>query len=65
MTSQLALDRRRMLGGLAIGLGGAVLAACGARAQGGGAACTLTPRETKGPFPGDGSNGVNAARRFF
>ncbi len=59
MTSQLALDRRHMLGGLAVGLGGAVLAACGARAQGG-AACALTPRETRGPFPGDGSNGINA-----
>jgi protocatechuate 3,4-dioxygenase beta subunit len=58
MTSQLELDRRRMLGGIALGLGGAVLAACGSRA---GAqivrACAATPTEIKGPFPADGSNG--------
>lgn len=59
MTSQLELDRRRMLGGIALGLGGAVLAACGDRAgaQAGYLSCPPTPAETKGPFPADGSNG--------
>jgi protocatechuate 3,4-dioxygenase beta subunit len=59
MTSQLQLDRRRMLGGLALGLGGAALAACGGRAgaQAGSLACAATPSEIKGPFPADGSNG--------
>ncbi len=66
MTGQLALDRRAMLGGLALGLGGA-LAACGSRAgaQGALAACARTPTETRGPFPADGSNGrppINALR---
>ena len=53
------LDRRRLLGGLALGLGGAMLAACGTRAgaQSGAAACVRTPGEIKGPFPADGSNG--------
>jgi protocatechuate 3,4-dioxygenase beta subunit len=59
MTSQLELDRRRMLGRMALGLGGAALAACGSRAgaQAGGLACAATPTEIKGPFPADGSNG--------
>jgi protocatechuate 3,4-dioxygenase beta subunit len=59
MTSQLELDRRRMLGGMALGLGGAALAACGGRAgaQAGQLACAATPTEIKGPFPADGSNG--------
>lgn len=59
MTSQLELDRRRMLGGLALGLGGVMLAACGSRAgaQAGAEACVATPREIKGPFPADGTNG--------
>lgn len=59
MTSQLELDRRRMLGGLALGLGGAVLAACGSRAgaQAGPLACAATPTEIRGPFPADGTNG--------
>jgi protocatechuate 3,4-dioxygenase beta subunit len=58
MTSQLQLDRRRMLGGLALGLGGAALAACGGRAGAqAGLACAATPSEIKGPFPADGSNG--------
>jgi len=58
MTSQLELDRRRMLGGLALGLGGATLAACGGRAGAQAAAvCSATPTETRGPFPADGSNG--------
>lgn len=59
MTSQLELDRRRMLSGIALGLGGAMLAACGTRAgaQAGSLACAATPSEIKGPFPADGSNG--------
>jgi protocatechuate 3,4-dioxygenase beta subunit len=65
MTSQLELDlqasfdRRRVLGGMALGLGGLVIAACGSRAgaQPSAAACIATPRETRGPFPADGSNG--------
>ena len=53
------LDRRRLLGGLAVGLGGAALAACGSRAgaQDDDLACAATPTETRGPFPADGSNG--------
>ncbi|MBT2133126.1 intradiol ring-cleavage dioxygenase [Croceibacterium sp. LX-88] len=52
------MDRRRVLGGIALGLGG-VLAGCGSRAgaQDGATACMATPTETKGPFPADGSNG--------
>ncbi len=59
MISQFELDRRRMLGGMALGLGGALLAACGSRAgaQAGSLACAATPTEIKGPFPADGSNG--------
>jgi protocatechuate 3,4-dioxygenase beta subunit len=58
MTSQLELDRRRMLGGIALGLGGAAMAACGGRAGAQVAgACRVTPTETRGPFPADGSNG--------
>ncbi len=59
MISQLEVDRRQMLGGIALGLGGAVLAACGSRAgaQADGQACAATPTEIKGPFPADGSNG--------
>lgn len=57
MTSQLELDRRRMLAGMALGLGGAALAACGGRAGAQTAACSATPSETRGPFPADGSNG--------
>lgn len=59
MPSQLELDRRQMLGGIALGLGGALLAACGSRAgaQAGSLACAATPTETRGPFPADGSNG--------
>lgn len=59
MTSQLELDRRHLLAGLAIGLGGAALAACGSRAgaQPGAGSCLATPSETRGPFPADGSNG--------
>jgi protocatechuate 3,4-dioxygenase beta subunit len=55
------LGRRQVLAGLAGGLGLITLAACGAPAgaqpgqQRG--ACLPTPREIKGPFPADGSNG--------
>jgi protocatechuate 3,4-dioxygenase beta subunit len=59
MTSQFELDRRQLLGGIALGLGGAMLAACGSRAgaQAGNQACAATPTETRGPFPADGTNG--------
>jgi len=58
VTSQLELDRRRMLAGMALGIGGAALAACGGRAGAQAAdACRATPTETRGPFPADGSNG--------
>jgi protocatechuate 3,4-dioxygenase beta subunit len=58
VTSQLELDRRRMLAGMALGLGGAALVACGGRAGAQAAAtCSATPTETRGPFPADGSNG--------
>jgi protocatechuate 3,4-dioxygenase beta subunit len=58
MTSQFELDRREMLSGLALGLGGAALAACGSRAGAQAAeTCAASPTETRGPFPADGSNG--------
>ncbi|MBN9505753.1 MAG: intradiol ring-cleavage dioxygenase [Altererythrobacter sp.] len=63
MTSRLqsdlaaTLDRRRLLGALALGAGGAMLAACGTRAGAQALACPATPTETKGPFPADGTNG--------
>ena len=73
MTSHLHRDlaavisRRQALGGMAVGLGGVLLAACGSRAgaqagaeMGGQASadfCPPTPTEIKGPFPADGSNG--------
>jgi len=51
------LDRRRVLGGMAIGLGGAAMAACGSRAgaQGEAQICHVTPTEIRGPFPADGT----------
>jgi protocatechuate 3,4-dioxygenase beta subunit len=62
------LDRRQVLAGMAGGLSMMTLAACGAPAgaqggagagerQAGRPACLATPREIKGPFPADGSNG--------
>jgi protocatechuate 3,4-dioxygenase beta subunit len=51
------MDRRQALGGLALGAGGALLAACGASAGAQGFACPTTPTETRGPFPADGTNG--------
>jgi protocatechuate 3,4-dioxygenase beta subunit len=57
VTSQIELDRRHMLAGMALGLGGAALAACGGRAGAQAATCSATPGETRGPFPADGSNG--------
>ena len=52
------LDRRSVLGGIGLGAGGALIAACGSRAgaQDGGA-CPATPPEIRGPFPADGTNG--------
>lgn len=54
-----SFDRRRVLGGMALGFGGAVIAACGSRAgaQAGGDLCFATPTEIRGPFPADGTNG--------
>src|SRR5687768_16794247 len=47
-----------MLSGLALGIGGAALAACGSRAGAQIAqSCRATSTEIKGPFPADGSNG--------
>lgn len=63
MTSRLqsdlaaTFDRRQMLGALALGAGGVLLAGCGARAGAQGLACPATPTETRGPFPADGTNG--------
>lgn len=60
MTSQLArdLNRRRALGVLALGAGGAALALGTSRSRAQGAlACIRTPTETRGPYPADGSNG--------
>lgn len=51
------LDRRRMLGAMALGAGGALIGACGSRAGAQAIACPATPTETKGPFPADGTNG--------
>jgi protocatechuate 3,4-dioxygenase beta subunit len=60
--SQLAQDwaRRRFLTGLAGGLGGLALSACGSRAGAQASAdtnCLATPWETDGPFPADGRGG--------
>jgi thiol-disulfide isomerase/thioredoxin len=60
VTSQLELDRRRMLGGVVLGLGGVLLAGCGGQAGAAGLACAATPTETRGPFPADGSAGRSA-----
>jgi protocatechuate 3,4-dioxygenase beta subunit len=58
MISQLAMDRRQMLSGLALGLGGLAVGACGSRAGAqGGLTCAATPTEIRGPFPADGTNG--------
>lgn len=61
------LSRRRLLQGLGLGAGAAVLAACGASgstasgstsaASASGASTGEIPDETAGPYPGDGSNG--------
>ena len=51
------VDRRRLLGIMALGVGGAVLASSDSTAIAQAAGCVATPRETKGPFPADGSNG--------
>ena len=65
------LDRRKVLKILGFGAGAFALAACApgssaspfgsaaatSAANASGAACTVIPEETAGPFPGDGSNG--------
>ncbi|MER7559738.1 intradiol ring-cleavage dioxygenase [Nocardioides sp. NPDC126508] len=69
------LTRRRVLGIVGAGVGAAALAACGATSSGssgssstsaGGSASNASatvegeiPQETAGPYPGDGTNGVN------
>lgn len=50
------LERRRLLKYLA---GASLLSACGVAGTGTGT-CSVIPEETAGPYPGDGSNGVNA-----
>jgi protocatechuate 3,4-dioxygenase beta subunit len=62
IVSQLAQDmeRRRFLTGIAGGLGGLALAACGSKADAQSAAdtnCRATPWETDGPYPADGRGG--------
>lgn len=52
---QRTLPRRQLLQWLG---GAALLAGCGADMTGG--QCVEIPEETEGPYPGDGSNGVNA-----
>jgi protocatechuate 3,4-dioxygenase beta subunit len=52
-----AVDRRRVLGGIALGVSGAALAACGTRAtaQPREGSCIATPTEIRGPYPADGT----------
>jgi protocatechuate 3,4-dioxygenase beta subunit len=54
-----AVDRRRVLGGIVLGVSGAALAACGTRAtaQSGDSRCVPTPTEIRGPYPADGRGG--------
>ena len=53
------IDRRRVLAGLAAGVGAGALAACGSKAtaQSAQGNCLATPTETRGPFPADGVGG--------
>lgn len=51
------MERRRFLAALATGLGGAVLAGCGSRAEAQDGNCPVTPTEIRGPFPADGVGG--------
>lgn len=51
------LDRRRLLGGMALGFGSAALAGCGRAGAQVSALCSVTPTEIRGPFPADGTNG--------
>lgn len=57
---------QRLLGVSAVGVLGRVLTACGADSDAGSTlenddgTCNIVPEETAGPYPGDGSNGVNA-----
>ena len=57
MASQLELDRRRMIGSLAAGIGSVALAGSSGRLLAQAEACVATPTETRGPFPADGTNG--------
>jgi protocatechuate 3,4-dioxygenase beta subunit len=57
MASQLELDRRRILGGLAAGLGSVAVAGSSGRLLAQATGCVATPTETRGPFPADGTNG--------
>jgi len=61
------IDRRRVLGLFGGVTAASLLAACGVSSSGtgsagsstGSAGLTVVPEETAGPYPGDGSNGVN------
>ncbi len=61
------VSRRQALGAISFGLAGFGLAACGGGSSGSSTATTSSgasssgeiPDETAGPYPGDGSNGVN------
>jgi protocatechuate 3,4-dioxygenase beta subunit len=60
--TEVALTRRRLLqaaGLLVVGSGASLAFNPLARAATKAGSCVVIPRETAGPFPGDGSNGVN------
>lgn len=71
MPSRLSIDlermasRRRALGLMGVGLGGAALAACNARAGASDGTCRPTPAEIRGPFPADGTNDRRGAINVF
>jgi len=60
------LSRRRVLGAIGVGAGALALAACSSESGGSGASSTSAttangeiPQETNGPYPADGTNGLN------
>ena len=51
-----AVSRRRVLGGIVLGVSGAALTACGSRATAQpSTGCMATPTEIRGPYPADGT----------